>query len=254
VRNPLEVRTTATLSLPQRTVGPMGYVYAFRHGQEDEFKFGLTNNLEQRRRSLQTGCPKPLTLFGYIETENAKEGEKFILGQLAHKRLTGEFRAVTAEEAHEAIVACQDYLEHELPRRREEDRKIAELTAIESDQEMLASSEEVLEKHKRLLQLRVEKRCKQIEIDRIEAEESRLETALKLAIGASKGIEGIATWETGDSSRVFNADAVKAADPELYEMYLTRFDQARFRLEHPKEYISCQQTTRVRKFKLIEDL
>src|SRR5215472_15482524 len=88
----------------------MGYVYAFRHGHEDQFKFGRTTNLERRRKSLQTGCPKPLTLFGFIETEDAKEGEEFILHRLAHKRLTGEFCAVTAEEAGEAITACRAYL------------------------------------------------------------------------------------------------------------------------------------------------
>ena len=70
----------------------MGYVYAFRHGHEDEFKFGQTSNLEQRLKSLQTGCPKPLTLFDCIETDDYKDGEKFILRRLAHKRLTGELR------------------------------------------------------------------------------------------------------------------------------------------------------------------
>ena len=102
----------------------MGYVYAFRHGREDEFKFGQTTNLEQRRKTLQTGCPKPLTLFDCIETDDYKHGEKFILRRLAHKRLTGEFCAVTAHEATAAMEACRAYLENELPRWTEEDRKV----------------------------------------------------------------------------------------------------------------------------------
>jgi hypothetical protein len=232
----------------------MGYVYAFRHGHEDEFKFGRTTNLERRRKSLQTGCPKPLTLFGFIETEDAKEGEEFILRRLAHKRLTGEFCAVTAEEAAEAITACRAYLEHELPHQREEDQKIAELSAIESGQEMLPSSEEILEKYRQLVRLHAEKKLRKIEIERIETEENRLEAALKLLIGSAKGIEGVATWETGDSRRAFNADALRAVNPQLYEMYLTAFDRARFRIERPEEYASCQQTKRVRKFRLVEDL
>ena len=78
-------------------------------------------------------------------------------------------------------------------------------------------------------------------------------TAIKLAIGHAKGIEGVATWETGNSRRAFNAEALKAVDPELYEIYLTKFDQARFRMERPDEYTSYQETNRVRHFQLMED-
>ena len=168
--------------------------------------------------------------------------------------LTGEFCAVTAEEAGEAITACQAYLEHELPRQREEDQKIAELSAIESSQEMLPSSDEILEKHRQLVRLHAEKKLRKIEIERIEAEENRLEAALKLLIGSAKGIEGVATWETGDSRRAFNVDALKTTNPQLYETYLTAFDRTRFRIERPEEYASCQQTKRVRQFRLVEDL
>jgi hypothetical protein len=230
----------------------MGYVYAFRHGHEDEFKFGQTTNLEQRRKTLQTGCPKPLALFDYIETDDYKDGEKFILRRLAHKRLTGEFCAVTADEAREAMEACRTYLKNELPRWREEDHEVDELSTIESGPEMLPTSEDVLEKYRQLLRLRAEKNLRKIEIDRLEVEEVRLETAIKLAIGPAKGIEGVATWETGDSRRTFNSDTLKAVNPRLYEMYLTKFDRTRFRLERPDEYASCQHTTRIRHFRLVE--
>jgi hypothetical protein len=193
----------------------MGYVYVFRHGREDEFKFGQTTNLEQRRKTLQTGCPKPLTLFDCIETDDYKYGEKFILRRLAHKRLTGEFCAVTADEATEAMEACRAYLENELPRWREEDRKVDELSTIESGPEILPSSEDILEKYQQLLRLRAEKNLRKIEIDRLEAEEARLETAIKLAVGSARGIEGVATWETGDSRRAFSSEALKAVNPEL---------------------------------------
>jgi len=231
----------------------MGYVYSFRHGHEDEFKFGRTSNLERRRKSLQTGCPKPLTVFDFIETEDAKEGEKFVLDRLAHRRLTGEFCAVTAEEATEAMTACRVYLERELPRLREQAQQITELSAIESGEEMLPSSQEVLGMYRQLLRLRAEKRLRTIELGRIEAEEGRLEATIKLAIGSAKGIEGVATWETGNSRRAFNANVLKTTNPELYEMYSTAFDRARFRIERPEEYASCQQTKRVRQFRLVED-
>lgn len=231
----------------------MGYVYAFRHGRENEFKFGQTTNLAQRRKTLQTGCPKLLTVFDRIETDDYREGEKFILRRLAHKRLIGEFRAVTAAEATEAMEACRTYLENELPRRREEDRKVDELSTIESSPEMLPSSKDVLEKYQQLVRLRAEKVLRKIEIERLEAEEARIETAIKLAIGSANGIEGIATWETGDSHRAFSSDALKAVNPELYDMYLTKFDQTRFKMERPDDYASCQQTKRIRHFRLVDD-
>jgi hypothetical protein len=230
----------------------MRYVYAFRHGREDEFKFGRTTNLEIRRKTLQTGCPKPLTLFDYIETDDYKEGEAFILRLLAHKRLIGEFCAVTVGEAGEAMNACRAYLENELPRWREEDHEVAELSAVESSPEMLPSSEDVSGQYQQLLRLRAEKKAMEIEIDRLKVEEGRLETAIKLAIGRAKGIEGVATWETGDSRRAFDGEALKAVNPELYEMYLTAFDRARFRMERPDEYASYQQTNRVRHFRLVD--
>lgn len=230
----------------------MGYVYAFRHGREDEFKFGQTTNLAQRLKTLQTGCPKPLSLFDCVETDDYRAGEKFILRRLAHKRLIGEFCAVTADEARDAMEACRAYLENELRLWREEDHKVDELSAIESGHEMLPSSEDVSEKYRQLLRVRAEMKLKKIEIDRLEDEAIRLETAIKLAIGRAKGIEGVATWETGDSRRMFNGEALKAVNPELYEMYLTKFDQTRFKMERPDEYASYQQTTRVRHFRLME--
>jgi Meiotically up-regulated gene 113 len=240
----------ATISLG--TIRLMGYAYAFRRGHEDEFKFGQTINLEQRRKTLQTGCPKPLALFDYVETDDYRDGEKFILRRLAHKRLTGEFFAVTAEEACEAMEACRAYLKNELSRWREEDHEVDELNTIESGPEILPSSEDVLEKYRQLLRLRAEKNLRKIEIDRLEVEELRLETAIKLAIGRAKGIEGVATWETGDSRRAFKSETLKAVNPELYKMYLTKFDQTRFKMERPDEYASYQHTTRIRHFRLVE--
>ena len=230
----------------------LSYAYAFRRGNEDEFKFGRTVNLDQRRKSLQTGSSKPLSLFEFIETEDDKDGERFILRHLAHKRLVGEFCGVSVDEARKAMQLCRVYLERQLPIWRAEEGKIAELNGIESGPEMLPSTEDLSEKHQQLLQLRAKKRLMEIELDRMRDQEARLETAIKLAIGRAKGIDGVATWETGDSRRKFDSDILKSADPELYEMYLTKFDQTRFREERLDVYASYQQTHRVRQFRLIE--
>jgi hypothetical protein len=75
--------------------------------------------------------------------------------------------------------ASREFLEDELPRWKAERDKIAELSAVESGPEMLPSSEDVLGKYQRLLRLRADKKAKNIEIDQIEAEEERLEMAIK---------------------------------------------------------------------------
>ena len=117
---------------------------------------------------------------------------------------------------------------------------------------MVPSTEDVLENYQQLLQLRAKKKLMEIELNRIGDQEARLEIAIKLAIGSAKGINGVATWETGDSRRRFDSDILETADPELYKMYLTKFDQTRFREERPDEYASYQLTHRVRQFRLIE--
>jgi hypothetical protein len=137
---------------------------------------------------------------------DAKAGEQFIQRRLASKRLTGEFCAVTTGEASDAMQACRTLLEYGLPRWREEHDRVAELSVVESGPDMLPSSEDVLEKYRQLLMLRTARKLKQIEIDRIVVEEEQLVTAIKLAVGTAKGIQGVATWETGNSRRAFNAD------------------------------------------------
>ena len=203
----------------------MGFVYAIRHGCEDMFKFGKTTNLEQRPKGLQIGNPEPLTVFASIETDDYGDGESFIHRRLASKRRIGEFFAVTADEASEAMQACRVFLEHELPRLKEERAKVRELGALENGPEMLPSSEDLVSKYRELLKVRADKA-------RIEIEEERLELAIKLAIGNAKGIDGVATWETRDSSR---------------------FDVQRFKAEHPDQYASYMETKRVQHLLLMRD-
>jgi hypothetical protein len=198
----------------------MGFVYAFRYGSEDVFKFGKATNVEQRRKELQTGCPQPLSTFDSIETGDHWDGESFIHRRLAGKRRSGEYFAVTEDEASAAMKACRFFLDDELPRLKEQRAKVDELSALENGPEMLPASEDVVSKYRELIRL-------QAEMQRIGAEQERLVLEIKLAIGASKGIDGVATWETCNHSH---------------------FDQTRFKAEHPDEHASYMETTRSRRF------
>jgi Meiotically up-regulated gene 113 len=220
----------------------MGFVYAIRQGSEDKFKFGHTIKLEQRPKGLQTGNPERLTVFDRIETDDYRKGETFIHHLLDSRRGINEFFSVTADEARQAMQACRVFLELELPKRK----KVEELSALESGPEMLPYSEDAWTMSRELLRLHQEK-------DRILIEIARMETAIQLAIGTAKGIEGVATWETGDSRRAFNPEALKAANPELYDLYLTAFDRTRFEMEHRDEYQSYLEARRVRHFRLMHD-
>ena len=212
------------MSASTATIRRMEYIYALRQGNEDIFKIGHAADVETRRKALRTGNPA-LTAFDRIETDDGRDGERFIHKRLDAKRLGGEWFAVTADEASEAMQACRDFLEHELPKLKKERGEELALKVVESGPEMLPSSEDLVSKYRELRRLRAEKW-------RIEIEEERLVLAIKLAIGTAKGIEGVATWETRDCPR---------------------FDNARFKADHPDTYESYVNTQRVRHFRLSWD-
>jgi len=87
---------------------------------------------------------------------------------------------------------------------------------------------------------------------------SRLCTTYRqLAIGAAKGIDGVATWLTRDGRRRFDPEWLKTDDPELYEAYTSyvpKFESARFKADDPEKYAAHQAVNRVRSFHLMVDL
>jgi hypothetical protein len=231
----------------------MGYVYVFRYGHDDQFKIGRAVNVAKRLKQLQTGSPKPLTIFEVIETDDAREGEKFLHQQLAHKRLMGENFDLTPDEAREAMRRARIFLE-ELPQRREEESRLRQLSSIESSDDMLAPTGQLLDQRRRLLLIRAEIAQHTAEIAVLQLEEKRLEAAIKLAIGTAKGIDDVATWQTVDGRRLFNPEWLKANDPEVYEAYLSyvpKFESARFKAEDPEKYAAHQEVSRIRRFDLL---
>jgi hypothetical protein len=234
----------------------VGYVYVFRHGDDDQFKIGRTANVEKRLKQLQTGSPKPLTVFDVIETADARDGEAFLHRRLAHKCLIGENFALTPDEIREAMGQARSLLD-ELPQRRETQERLEPLSSIESSDEMLPPTAELVEQRRRLLHIRIEKARRMADIADLMLEEERLEAAIKLAIGVAKGIDGVATWQTRDGRRRFDPEWLKADDPELYAAYLSyvpKFESARLKADDPEKYAARQVVHRVRSFRLMTDI
>jgi hypothetical protein len=84
-----------------------------------------------------------------------------------------------------------------------------------------------------------------------------IQSQLKQRIGASRGITGVATWET-KVRRNFSEELLRKRDPNLYESLLERFhclDTVAWRRQQPAHYKQIQTTyfspTITRKFEVI---
>ncbi|PPI89215.1 GIY-YIG nuclease family protein [Nocardia nova] len=233
----------------------MGYIYAFRLGQEDLFKIGQTTMTpEKRRRTLQTGCPHELVLFDVIETDEYKATEKYI------KDFWGEYRGeeggteiyrFTAAQAAEVFTGCRGWLANILPL----ERKAEELAGVEPDPTVLPRDDKAVELREEWLELDRRERELLESLRYVSATKDCVEAELKVAIGTASGIEGVATWEQTLESRRVNPELVKATDPELYEQCLVpRFDSARLKTllktfgQH--DYESFQEVRRSREFRI----
>jgi hypothetical protein len=191
-----------------------------------------------------------------IETANAKDGEAFLHRRLAHKCLIGENFALTPDEMREAMGQARRFLE-ELPQQREVQERVEQLSSVESSDEMLPPTAELLQQRRRLVQIRAEKARRMADIADLALEEERLEATIKLAIGAAKGMDGVATWQTRDGRRRFDPEWLKADDPELhtaYTSYVPKFETARFKADDPEKYAAHQVVNRVRSFHLTMDI
>ena len=68
-------------------------------------KIGFSRDPEQRRKTLQTGNPEPLIVHYTFEIDDAKASkfETFVHKEYNHKRLTGEWFAMTPTEVIAAM-------------------------------------------------------------------------------------------------------------------------------------------------------
>lgn len=202
----------------------MGFVYVFQNGSEHKFKIGLTRgDTTARRKQLSTGNPNPLNEFDVIETEHCEACEQFLHKTLQSKKIAGghaqEFFAMSPEELRQVIQQARDY--------------IAEYTALQplaeslrqvaSNGELKKPGNEDVSVYREIIELREQE-------DRARLRRELLEWRLKISIGNSEGLEGIATWKSGDRES-FDQAAFRAAYPELYNAFRRSSQMRRFCLE-----------------------
>jgi hypothetical protein len=259
-----------------------GFVYAFRYGDGDHVKIGQTNDLNKRRQALQGAHHNPLVLADSIDHNDYQEGEKYIHKLLASRRVQAggagsrEHFLVADLELAEAFEKTRNYLDRDLPRQRE----LAKYEPLEASEDILPATEDMLQVKELLGKLSAKRARLQPEWDRldnevrelqkkqraererlnrgfaeVDAEEQRLVTTIKLAIGPAAGIEGVATWKSiPDRSRHFDPEWLKADDPGLFEAYRTAFDKARFRKEQPAAHEAHMRVTTHREFEWINEV
>lgn len=237
----------------------MAYIYAFRIGNEDRFKIGKTvNSLEQQRKRLQKDSPDALTLFGSFaiaRDDDALAGEHFIkqryFERMTHSHETFRF---TAAEVHDVLAAAREFIEHRLPQQRANEKRVAELAVLTPVPEMLTATEDLKRLCEELRERTRQRAVAQNAVKALESDIAQLEAQVKVAIGATSGIEGYVSWTMGRSRGKFNPERVREADPDLYEQYVKpQFDAAGFRAEQNKLYTECMDTSPAREFRLIDE-
>jgi predicted GIY-YIG superfamily endonuclease len=78
------------------------YVYAMGPENSSTVKIGFTNNLETRRKTIQTGHPEKIVIHHFIELDTEKKMrqiEKKLHETLRHLRNRGEWFNISPENA-----------------------------------------------------------------------------------------------------------------------------------------------------------
>jgi len=201
----------------------MGFVYVLRSGETDFFKVGRTeSDVEGRVKQLSTGNPVPLVIFDVIETDYAARCETFLHNRLQARRSresdAKEFFAIGATEMREEIAAARDYALNDLPKAAQ----VAALAVVECEDRWVEPSADAHRVFEELLQVRAAQAALQVERDRLENE-------LKLVIGPTLGLEGLASWKVVPGHR-FDAERFAQEHPEIYVTYYVETRQRTFRL------------------------
>ena len=201
----------------------MAYVYILRSGNEDLFKVGRTDgDVEARIRQLATGNPYRLTKFDVIETRHDSLCETYLHRMLRSKKSLAsdarEFFAITPEALRSVICEAREFLAEFVAKQEEADRRAEE----ETDGVLLKPGDVEWSIYSSLLLAREEE-------DAYRYQRQLLESKLKIAIGRSDGLDGIATWRTQVFERLDQV-ALKSAEPDTFRRYAKSSRMRVFRL------------------------
>ena len=165
----------------------MACVYILKSGSENLFKIGRTDgDVDARIRQLATGNPHRLTTFDVIETEHDSLCETYLHRILRSRKSLAsdarEFFAITPEELTPVICDAREFLAEFVAKQEEADR----LSEEETDGVLLKPGDPEWSIYSSLLAAREEE-------DTYRYQRQLLENNLKIAIGRSDGLDGIAT-------------------------------------------------------------
>jgi hypothetical protein len=194
------------------------FVYILQNGDTDVVKIGKALDVEQRRGQLRTGNPEALTVIDTIETDDAGLCEKFLHRSLQSKRLRGEFFGLTLAQAKEAGQRLRRFLAEDVP--VEKEAKL--LAKAECDSPARQATERERALHRELLEKNEAKYL-------LEVECARLANELKVSIGTSEGLDGVASWRTHTVSK-FDEASFRKAHPDLHGAFSHPVRQRTFRL------------------------
>jgi hypothetical protein len=201
----------------------MACVYVLRHGSEDLFKVGRTKGtIAKTIDQLSRGNPYRLTEFARIETEEEIACETHLHHALRSKRVVDgggtEFFRIDPGELREAIRNAEEYVTEFLSVKRQAEKlSLVEDLAVES----VKPTPVEMELYSQLLKVREDQ-------DRLKAQRNYFESKLKLSMGVSSALEGIATWK-GEWKHTLDVPTFRAAEPGLYEELYRRFGSESYR-------------------------
>lgn len=95
----------------RRTVSHQNYCGVYIVTDGTAAKIGITNDVHERIKVMQTGNPRPITLHAFIHASSitqARRAELAAHGTLGAVRLQGEWFAVTPEIAASVVQAALD--------------------------------------------------------------------------------------------------------------------------------------------------
>lgn len=204
----------------------MPTVYALKDPVSGFVKIGRSVDVAKRLRTLHTGRSQPMHVVCTLDTEAAPTCEAYI-----HDRLSADpqARRVRDGAGTEFFDVAPDYL-HKIFEEAKEfveqftdlEGRVTELAKLKPKATLRTSDEIAEEIYRELCEVRSQ-------IDMLEWRRKHLENQLKVIIAASEGIKGIATWKS---------QATK------------RFQQAQFKVDHPKLFEEYTVETRSRVFRL----
>lgn len=190
----------------------MACVYVLRSGDEDLFKIGRTDgDVDVRIRQLATGNPRRLTTFDVIETEHDALCETYLHRILRSRKSLAsgarEFFAISAGELASVISEAREFLAEFVANQAEADR----LAEAQCEGGLLQPGDPEWSIYRSLLTEREDE-------DHARYRRQLLENKLKIAIGRSDGLEGIATWKPQAIERL-DVTALKRGEPDIFKTY-----------------------------------